>query len=236
MKKIVIIGDSFVDHPMSGNNLNEIHVKQTWVRSMLENIKNYDIIVDGQPSRDAQTTLDKWILSIDKLNIEDILIICIPTFYRTRLPLIKSRWYGRKYKNYEFINKFVGANSYQEGDISIDSFNHSNFKLKTNLIEIYQVLNSTESAITNHLDVINKLKKLTPCYTYLFSWDNISYDHEIEDKKILSNNIGKWETLDDEFKNSNGEKGIFADYHWSEKMHELFYNYIINNKLKNFNL
>jgi hypothetical protein len=52
----------------------------------------------------------------------------------------------------------------------------------------------------------------------------------------LSNNIGKWETLDDEFKNSNGEKGIFADHHWSEKMHELFYNYIINNKLKNFNL
>jgi hypothetical protein len=236
MKKILIIGDSFVDYPMSENNLNERHVKQTWVRSMLENIKNYNIVVDGQPSRDVQTILDKWILSIDKLNTEDILIICIPTFYRTRLPLIESKWYGQKYKNYNFINKFIGANSYQEDDLTIDSFNHSDFKLKTDMITMYQILNSTKSAITNHLDVINTLKKLTPCYTYLFSWDDILYDHEIEDKKILSNNIGEWETLDDEFKNSNGEKGIFADLHWSQKMHELFYNYIINNKLKNFNL
>jgi hypothetical protein len=96
MKKILIIGDSFVDYPMSENNLSERHVKQTWVRSMLENIKNYNIVVDGQPSRDVQTILDKWILSIDKLNTEDILIICIPTFYRTRLPLIESKWYGQK--------------------------------------------------------------------------------------------------------------------------------------------
>jgi hypothetical protein len=233
MNKIVIIGDSFVYCSLSDETLIERHVKNTWVKLIYDNIKTHELIADGQPSRDVQTIIDKWILSIDKLEPNDILIICLPTFYRTRLPLKENRWYGNEYKNYNFINKFVGANSYQEGDPSIDSFNHPSFQLKTDMINIYQVLNSTKSAITNHLDVINVLKKLTPCYTYLFSWDNITYDHEIEDKTILTKNIGLWETLDDEFKKTNGQKGILADLHWSEKMHNLFYTYIIENKLKN---
>jgi hypothetical protein len=234
MNKIVIIGDSFVECPVNVDKMNERFVKNTWVKLLYDNVKTYDVIVDGQPSRDVQTIIDKWILSIDKLEPNDVLIICAPTFYRTRLPLKESRWYGNSYKNYNFINKFVGANSYQEGDPSIDSFGHPSFQLKTDTINIYQVLNSTKSAITNHLDVIESLKKITPCYVYIFSWDIIEYEHKIEDKKILIDQIGEWETLSDEFKNTNGEKGINGDIHWSEKMHNLFYTYLIDNKLKNF--
>jgi hypothetical protein len=235
MKKILIIGDSFVEFPNENWNLDHGYVKETWVKLIFDNIKNYEIIVDGQSSRDIQTIIDKWIIHLPKLSIDDILIVCIPTFYRTRLPLKKENWINCEFGEYKFLNKFIGANSYKEGDTMVDSFNHSGFKLKTDLIEIYQVLNSTPSAITNHLDVINSLKMITPCYSYLFSWDNISHDdHEIEDKKILVDNIGIWETLNDVYIKTNWTDGVSKDMHWSKEMHELFYNYLINKKLKNY--
>jgi hypothetical protein len=59
---------------------------------------------------------------------------------------------------------------------------------------------------------------------------------EIEDKKILIKEMGTWETLHEVYEKTNGEYGVQSDQHWSEKTNKLFYNYLINNKLKNFNL
>ena len=236
MKKIILIGDSFVENLTDVNNLNKRYGFKTWVQLILDNVKDYQVIVDGQSSRDVQTIIDKWILSLNKINSDDILIICIPTFYRTRLPLKEENWSVREFEDFKIINKFIGANLYKEGDSHFDSFNHSGFKLNIDMINIYQVLNSTKSAITNYLEIIESLKKLTPCYTYLFSWDEISKNDEIEDKKILIKEMGTWETLHEVYEKTNGEYGVQSDQHWSEKTNKLFYNYLINNKLKNFNL
>lgn len=59
MKKILIIGDSFVEFPNENWNLDHGYVKETWVKLIFDNIKNYEIIVDGQSSRDIQTIIDK---------------------------------------------------------------------------------------------------------------------------------------------------------------------------------
>lgn len=217
MKKIIIIGDSFVEFPLGEETHGSKKVTKTWVRLLNDNVKEYQLVVDGQPSRDIQTIIDKWILYLDKINSDDILIICVPTFHRTRLPLKKSNWSEIKTEDWLIINKFIGANFYKEGDNNIDGFEYRNTENHFELIKFYEVLNSSCSSITNHLEIMNSLKKITPCYTYLFSWDNIEYENEIEDRTVLINKIGYWETLNDIFEHTNGENGIYQDQHWSKK-------------------
>lgn len=234
MRKFIVIGDSFVMSPSKEHDINSRHVLSTWTKLLKDNISNFDVIIDGQPSRDVQTIIDKWTISLPYLNEDDILIICLPTFYRTRLPLKKDKWYGYEYENYKFINKFVGANSYQQGDDTIDSFNHSNYTLKEEFITMYQILNSTESSYTNYMDIIDSLFKITPCNLYVFTWDSLNYENDkIEDRKILETKLNFWGTLHDEYVDSDGERGILGDLHWNEKMNRMFYDYLLNDKLKN---
>jgi hypothetical protein len=228
MKRFLIIGDSFVMKTDKLYELISINKLHTWTRLIEENVLNYNVIVDGQPSRDVQTIIDKWIISIPNLKQDDILIICLPAFHRTRLPLKKDNWYKFDVNGYKFVNKFIGAES--KGNENIDGFDY----LNEELIKMCQIFNSTESSHSNYLEIIDSLIKITPSYVYVFSWDNLNYENSnIEDRKILEKNINFWETLQDDYINSNGERGIFGDDHWSEKMNRMFYEYLLNDKLKN---
>ena len=84
------------------------------------------------------------------------------------------------------------------------------------------------------MDVIDSLIKITPSHLYVFTWDTLNYPNDnIEDKKILENKLNYWLTLHDEFIETNGDRGIMGDLHWSEDMNRLFYEYLLNDKLKN---
>jgi hypothetical protein len=54
-------------------------------------------------------------------------------------------------------------------------------------------------------------------------------------KSEITSNLGFWESLGDMWKETNGEQGVKADFHWSPKMHESFANYIIQRNSEYFN-
>ena len=77
------------------------------------------------------------------------------------------------------------------------------------------------------IEVISSLKKVTKSNNFIFSWDNINYFNDaIEDKIILENKIGKFETLNDLWVKTNGEYGVKNDSHWSYDYNIKFANYI----------
>ena len=222
MSKILIIGDSFV------GKSRPIH--DTWVDIIIDNFNS--VYVDSQPSRDVQTVLDKWIVSIPNLNSDDSLIIMLPTFLRTRLPYNETHfWDDHNAGNLTSINRFVGIHKYQKSVDLIDVF-ESEKDDYNKIIQTMQLINSSKAASLNYLDIISSLYKITPCKVLIFSWDEMDEKLDIiEDKSKIEKNLGHLGSAHDEYIKTNGNKGREHDHHWDDETQILFANYI-KNKLK----
>jgi hypothetical protein len=222
MSKILIIGDSFVGKGRP--------IYDSWVDIIMDNFKL--TYIDSQPSRDAQTVLDKWIVSIPNLNPDDLLIIMLPTFLRTRLPYNEIHfWNDHNTGNFTSINRFVGIHKYQKSVDLIDVF-ESEKDDYNKIIQTMQLINSSKAASLNYLDIISSLYKITPCKVLIFSWDEMDEKLDIiEDKSKIEKNLGYLGTSHDEYIRTNGKTGRENDHHWDDKTHVLFADYI-KNKLK----
>ena len=222
MSKILIIGDSF------GRKCRPIY--NSWVDIIMDNFDS--IYVDGQPSRDVQTILDKWIVSIPNLNEDDSVIIMLPTFLRTRLPYNETHfWNDCLAGNLTSINRFVGVHKYLQSVDLIDVF-ESEKDNYSKIIQTMQLINSSKAACLSYLDIISSLYKITPCKVLIFSWDEMDEKLDIiEDKSKIQKNLGYLGTSHDEYTNTNGKSGREHDHHWDDKTQVLFANYI-KNKLK----
>ena len=85
-----------------------------------------------------------------------------------------------------------------------------------------------ESVEENYTEVIESLYKITPCKKYIFSWDDMKHKTDIiEYKKDITEKLG-WSTLDDLYKETNGEAGREYDFHWDYKFEKIFADYIKN--------
>jgi hypothetical protein len=192
------------------------------------------LLVDGAPSRDVQTIIDIWIKILPHLNNGDYLIICLPPFLRTRLPIMESHWETSKL-NDTIVNRFVGTSgytSYEENllddiDCSIESIRKLDYQSQ---------INSSKSSVLNQLEIMESLIKVSNSKTIVFSWDVVDYKFDwMIDKNTIENGIGlPFESLNDVWSNTNGEMGMFGDGHWSGHYNRLFavwLNGIINVKL-----
>ena len=222
MSKILIIGDRFVG---KGRPIHD-----TWVDIIIDNFEL--TYVDSQPSRDVQTVLDKWIVSIPNLNSDDSLIIMLPTFLRTRLPYNETHfWDNRHAGKLTSTNRFVGIHKYQKSVDLIDVF-ESEKDDYNKIIQTMQLINSSKAASLNYLDIISSLYKITPCKVLIFSWDEMDEKLDIiEDNSKIQKNLGYLGSAHDEYIKTNGKSGREHDHHWDDKTHILFADYI-KNKLK----
>ncbi len=229
MNKIYIIGDSFCNDFYWVNPPNNIE-KCFWVDDVKSKLKGYEVILSAQGSRDIQTILEIWIRIINDLDYNDIVIICLPYFRRTRLPLSEENYLVTKFNNKVLQTRFTGTPNYNYEHDSLEFWGNVNdWKFYNEKLEYQEVINTTLAYQKTTIEVIESLYKLTKSKKYIFSWDNMDVkSNVIDDKDKLTSNIGFWETNQDDYYNSNGEFGMLGDLHWSHKMQKSFSDYIIN--------
>ena len=71
MKNVFIIGDSFCT-----KRSDKIQDLIFWVDELKLNLLEFNIMCDGEPSRDSQTIIDNWVKIIPLIDNDDFLIIC----------------------------------------------------------------------------------------------------------------------------------------------------------------
>ncbi len=234
MKKILIIGDSFcrkTDWVKNRKNEN----KDFWIDILKYNLENREIIVNAQASRDIQTIIENWIRCIKYLNEDDFLFICLPYFRRSRLPLENKYYYDTKIENDIIYDRFVGTHSYSNKFESLEFWKMENdWKFYQEKLSYQEIINTTIANQITTIEVIESLIQLTKSHVFVFSWDCMDIKSKfIEDKNIITENIGMWETNTDVYNETNGEFGHNGDLHWSYKMHKLFGNHVLNRFFSN---
>ena len=230
MPRLFVIGDSFA-HPQdyAKNYNSDLHF---WP-FIIKNEFGIEILLNGQSSRDIQTVIDMWILSLEHLREDDYLVVIVPYFVRTRLPLDECDWFNACYDlRYDDrrvpICTYIGTESYTN-NLKLEFWGKGyNMKYFKNSLSVQSFINSTKAAQFNYINIIESLIKLSPKKTYVFSWEKMDYKSSlIDDKEDLTNNLGMWQTLGDDWNNSNGEYGMLGDGHWGFEMNKKFAKYIL---------
>lgn len=228
--KLFVIGDSFCrDTFYVEPRINED--KTFWVDGLKEMLGNVDVFCDGEPSRDLQTIIDNWIKIIKHVKETDYLVICVPYFRRTRLPLSKNCHKKIELNEINYVNRFMGTHSYSNENLEFWGKDY-NFNYFNNTLSTQEIINASNSSQENFIEIINSLYHLTCGKKYVFSWDKMDIKSDIiEDKETITKNIGVWETHKDVFYETDGYFGLETDVHWSFKMNDLFSEYVYK-KLK----
>lgn len=232
MSKLYIIGDSFV-RPCDYSK-GFVPFYDDWCKLLQSYNPHLELLVDGSPSRDVQSVIDIWIKLLPYLKNTDYLIICVPPFLRTRLPINKSFWELSNF-NSAIINRFVGTSSYTSyRDNLLDNIDSSLDSIQK--LDYQSQINASKSSVLNQLEIMESLINVSNSKTYVFSWDVVDYRFDwMLDKDMIEKGIGfPYETLNDVWRNTNGEKGMFGDGHWSGEYNRLFsvwMNDIINKKV-----
>ncbi len=223
---LFVIGDSFCrDSFYVKPTLNQN--KCFWAYELSERL-NTNLICDGEPSRDVQTIIDNWIKILSSITVEDYLIICIPYFKRTRLPLSEKDYLLFEKGKIKYVNRFVGTASYNNVTTEIETFgNQYDWKKFEKKLTTQEIINASKANQLNQIEIIESLYNLTLGKKFIFSWDYMdNKSYIIEDKYDLTKNIGEWETHKDVFYKSNGNAGSENDIHWSYRMNGLFSEYL----------
>jgi len=220
MSKLYIIGDSFT-RPCDYSK-GFVPFYDDWCRLLQSYNPHLELLVDGRPSRDVQTIIDIWIKLLPQINDGDYLIICLPTFVRTRLPLMERYWETSNL-NSNIINRFIGTSGYElyMSDL-LDDIDGSIKSIRQ--LDYQSQINATKSSVVNQLEIIESLIKVSKSKTIVFSWDVVDYHFDwMLDKTTIEKGIGvPYETLHDVWIRTNGEKGMHGDGHWSGDYNKLF--------------
>lgn len=227
IERLFVIGDSFAVPCRYSNNWSDDWFWPEVIRNRF-NISKENIVVDGAANRDVQTIIDNWIKLIKYLTKTDLVIICLPFFQRSRLPLEKSNWaYWPTDSKIKITNRFCGPQMADIWNIEFwgKQYSSAEWMQKT---EIQQIINSSDAAIYNSIEVIESLVKMTPSKLFVFTWDDMKIKSNlIFDRLDFENEIGLWHTLNDEWNETNGESGFQNDYHWSSLYNSMVGDYIV---------
>ena len=231
--RLFIIGDSFAAPSNDGSFYGKI---------LREELPEMEVSWDGQGSRDVQSIIDDWIKLLPHLTENDYLIVAIPVFFRTRLPLSEDNWKDSGLIGMNFINRFVGTQSYLEGT-DLEFFGRTfNVAYLENITNNERIINSTKASEINFFEVIDALRKITKAKNYAFSWAEFEGSpRHFDDYAELKRKMGIWRTIRDDFLefgyvNSNPDSNAEHDRHWQKDTHRAFAQMIIEEfKLKRIN-
>lgn len=228
--RLFIIGDSFAS-PSRDESFYGIILKKKF--------PEMEVSWSGESSRDLQSIMDDWIKLLPHLTENDYLIVAIPVFSRTRLPLSEDNWKKLGLIGMNFINRFVGTPSYREGT-DLEFFGRTfNVAYLENITNNQRIINSTKASEINFFEVIDALRKITKAKNYVFSWAEFErFPRPFDDYNELKKKMGIWRTIRDDFLEF-GTKYINAehDQHWQKDTHRAFAKMIIEEfKIKRINL
>jgi len=227
-KKILFIGDSFVDNFIYGYGPDDLNLSNPTVGHFW-NENGYSPFFLGASSRDTQTILDTWIKYIPSLDSDDLLVIILPWFGRARLP---NKEYKITYPNSiipPFHEYFTGSRSYNKKNHFLEIWgNEYNYEYFWNKLEIQELINDSKASILNYSEIVDSLCKLTPCKKIVHCWDYKKFDSDnIIYREEMTELIGKWETSEEVYERTNGEEGRKGDGHWSDDMNIEFMNFLL---------
>lgn len=231
-KKVYVIGDSFCrEHWIKPRIGEDLHF---WVNDLEKLIPDYDVICDGEPSRDVQTIIDTWIRLLKHVTIKDTIIICLPWFRRTRLPLNESNYTKKNYNGFFLDTRFVGTPSFDNKREVLEFWDSKyDWKFFEDKLQYQEIINSTKANQLNTIEIVESLIEFSKIKTYVFTWDVMDIKSKyIEDKDQIKNEIGFWETHYDVYNETNGQHGCIGDFHWSHKMNKHFSDYMYNKLFK----
>jgi len=231
MNKLIVLGDSFCMKCIENikTRLNEENC--FWGDLVKKELKdNFEVIIDAQPSRDANTILENWIKVISNLTENDFLIVCFPSLTRTRLPFDKTDYkiLQSSDEKIKIVNRFYGTasydNSYQHLEYWGNQYNWRHFEEN---LKYQEMINGSLANELNFLDLIEGLSKITKCNKYIFTWDEFGQtSNYIRNKYKVKEDVGLFESFNDVFLETNGECGA-NDFHWSFKMNKIFGKFIV---------
>lgn len=228
--KIYVLGDSFC----VASSLSFLPLETEyyfWVKEFHKEFKDtHELVLNSMPSRDVQTILDNWIKIIKHINKDDILIICVPFFFRIRVPLHSKDFIVDEYKDFKIINRFVTHHSWYIGDsqkLYIGDEIVEKKDLDNHIIFLEQLFFNNEGVEQNYNEVIESLYDLTKCNKYIFSWDDMKNKSDVIEYKADLDSKLSWSTLNDLYNDTNGEFGKLGDYHWDYRFQEKFVNYLL---------
>ena len=228
--RLFIIGDSFASPSNDGSFYGKI---------LSEELPEMEVSWNGQGSRDVQSIIDDWIKLLPHLTENDYLIVAIPVFFRTRLPLSEDNWEDIGLTGMNLIKRFVGTQSYKEGT-DLEFFGRTfNTQYLESITNNERIINSTKASEINFFEVIDALRKITKAKNYAFSWAEFERSPKpFDDYAELKRKIGIWRTMRDDFfefgtKYTNAEH----DLHWQKDTHRSFAQMIIKEfKIRRINL
>ena len=231
INRIFIIGDSFCDYHEHNKedfeNEDNPHIK--WNQWLSWEYPNVEIVNDAFGSRDLQTIIDNWTKLIPQLKSNDFLILCIPSYFRQRVPLRKEDWQNKQWSGGDIINRFVTHHSWYTTD-SQHIYVGDDVVTKIHLdeqIQFFESLNACKAVSNNYTELINALYDITPCKKYLFSWDDLNPSSEyIDTKSILREKMGMWTTQNKLYEETNGKFGSKGDFHWDYRTEKTFFELI----------
>ena len=225
-RKLWIVGDSFTGVE-----------KDCWISHIFKYFDGNSHHVSSAGSRDMQTILDIFLRNLYRINKDDLVILCIPTAQRVRLPRKTPK------DDVEVSNELIMAKDKEEyKDYFIGLFNYEEDcegkELEEPLTGVTQKQLDDESHWTysinmsnanklNFQEIISSLKKSLPFELYTFSWSNDFNTKIIESKDFLSSKFN-WETFHNEYERTNGKSGFKDNGHWSIDTNFAFGNYIMS--------
>jgi hypothetical protein len=222
-KKILFIGDSWVTNLF--NNYvwgTKCPIKSFWID---EGFTPYFL---GDPSRDTQTIIDLWIKCIPHLTPDDLLVIFLPVFNRTRLPLNEKESYPIMGDVTKVNSRFRGAKSYNPKFTFLEIWgNEYSYDYFSKKMETQELINGSNASILNYIEIIDSLCKITPCKKLVHCWDYKKHDSEvIVYRDEMTELVGMWETRAEIHRRTNGEQEMEGDSHWSDEMNLKFMDFL----------
>jgi hypothetical protein len=242
-RKLWIIGDSFtmIDTGRYGQN--------SWPELCINHFKGDNHYLSSVASRDIQTVFDIFLENLYRINTDDFVILMLPTLTRFRLPLAnpyvnvsKSNISRESYNT----NSMIGGTQYSAqmkepnmadkerfrlefplSEIDPMTFQPSENPKTPNLANIMQMVNSSKAFANNWNSILKSMQLYVPFKLSYYSWENELDESIVNTKNVITNELGIWETLQDVYDNTNGERGDRSDGHWSEDMNIKFAQHII---------
>lgn len=248
-KKIWIIGDSFtmIDEGRYGKN--------SWPELCIKHFNGKAHYLSSVGSRDIQTVFDIFLENLYRIKSDDFVILMLPTLTRFRLPLANPFVNVSKsniHHDFYNTNSMIGGvqyvahatgeamkNSRHElewplNEIDPMVFQPSENPKTPNLANIMQIINSSKAFANNWNLILKSIQSYVPFKLLYYSWENELDKSIVNTKDVITNDLGIWETLQDVYNNTNGERGDRGDGHWSEVMNIKFAEHIIKSYPQHF--
>ena len=222
-KKILFIGDSWVTN-LFNNHVEgtKCPIKSFWID---EGFSPYFL---GDPSRDIQSIIDLWIKCIPHLTPDDLLVIFLPVFNRTRLPLNEKQCYSIMGDVIKINSYFRGTKSYDQKFTFLEMWgNEYSYDYFSKKMETQELINGSNASVLNYIEVIDSLYKITPCKKLVHCWDYKKHNSEfIIYREEMTELIGMWETRAEIHIRTNTEQEMEGDFHWSDDMNMEFMEFL----------